>query len=75
MRIDLLRRRALVEAHKPVQEVVARRVVVVPAVVVGEVVALRGKANTLVYHRWRGDIGKERKESKHGWGVKAAVNA
>jgi hypothetical protein len=51
MRTDLLRRRALVEAHEQVQEVVARRVVVVPTIVVGEVVALRGNAGTLVYHR------------------------
>lgn len=37
--VDLLRRRALVERDEAVEEVVARRVVVVATVVVGEVVA------------------------------------
>lgn len=37
--VDLLRRCTLVEGDEPVQKVVARRIVVVTAVVVGEVVA------------------------------------
>ena len=39
MRVDLLRRRALVERHEAVEQVRARRVVVVAAGVVREVVA------------------------------------
>lgn len=41
VRVNLLRRRALVEAHEAVQEVVARGVVVVAPGVVGEVVPER----------------------------------
>ena len=41
MRIDLLRRRALVERHEPLEEVRARGVVVVAPCIVWEVVAER----------------------------------
>lgn len=41
MRVDLLALGALVERHEPVQEILASRVVVVTAGVVGEVVAQR----------------------------------
>lgn len=41
MRVDLLRRRALVKGDEAVEEVVARRIVVVPTGIVGEVVTER----------------------------------
>lgn len=47
MRIDLLRRCALIERHEAVEEVVAGGVVVVAACVVGEVVAQWGAGELL----------------------------
>ena len=38
MGINLLRRRILVQRHKPMQQVLARHIIVVPACVVWEVV-------------------------------------
>ena len=42
MRINLLRRRILIQRHKPMQQVLARHIIVVPTCVVWEVVPERG---------------------------------
>ena len=74
MRVDLFCRRALVERDEAVEEVVARGVVVVAAVVVGEVVPER-RARELL--REQVDLVKEQdlRVKKRGYGMSKHVRS